>query len=923
MKNLLIIAILLSYCTQSSFADSSSSIATENSNVGDTSWRPDAPGINSQLKVSDPSRGQIQAYILPHDPRESKDPNYHSAPDSVNRNGTIEIKVSVVPKEGSCKSCSQTFDMNIYRLGYYDGAGATLKFSSKAIPASYQGRYIDYPSYELLNPTAVDCPTCKIYTNDRNVTLPNKKNATVGTYRFEAGWSTTLKFKIPNTWISGLYLIKLTENATSFGHEAFVPLIIREDSKKSAILWQIPTATAQAYNYYGGASLYDNFYLCDGVPRVVTPKGGYSKTCAAKSDPTKMIDCYKSTLDCANSKSCYYVHPENNQPKVYDPGSADLSELGRVVYKRTCMNNGNDCSYARNEAEQADICGGDSHNCAYLKKDQSSFFTVNQCINSNNPNQSSNLYCSRGDDICGDNEKCIPVPNKTITSRSCYNVAKTGAFEVSFDRPYMNQHGAGFLWEGWAQTAQFLDEMGYDYAVTTNQAVAMQKSRLRNNSVFLSSGHDEYWPVEEREIVDNAVKQRVDGAHTTIPGISTIILGGNDIYWRVRSGDGPTTSNFKGLVGYKYLSELDPTANLDLSPDLNFSDCEKSWGNILSRNKTVRSVESLRSFVNSNDVFNSCSNDAKKVAGDLMLCLSKSPDNIYYSIPDCLTRIHKTVYLSSYGDVSKLFFDNLQLIVKSSIHTTANYREPPFPNSEQYILGSITDVGKDENRNKTNTHCSTYNSINVSKSFLNLHNLNDLTRNLPNKSDDTLAGLLGDEIDDCFCDSPDSCKIVRCTYCKQYQYKCSADLNKACANVATPQDFANTHLCYPNSDFPRNGDQWKIATLSDTVGKRDDSCDDSKLSVFQTPSVINLRADGGYQFYAGTINWPMGLVDPKIASLYSETESNPSFEKISRFSDVPTRSSTSLRTLTKNILDTMTANTNANNRSSHGIAQEY
>jgi hypothetical protein len=66
-------------------------------------------------------------------------------------------------------------------------------------------------------------------------------------------WSPTLSFTVDGTWPPGCYLLKLVGDG---GQEQFVPLTVRDDASTAAYVFQNSVTTWQAYNLYGGYSLY-------------------------------------------------------------------------------------------------------------------------------------------------------------------------------------------------------------------------------------------------------------------------------------------------------------------------------------------------------------------------------------------------------------------------------------------------------------------------------------------------------------------------------------------------------------------------------------------------------------------------------------------------------------------------------------------
>lgn len=134
---------------------------------------------------------------------------------SVNTGATVNFKVDV-------KAPATNFTIKIYRIGYYNNKGARLitnlgSFTGVAQPA---------PLYEVA--------TGKTDCNNWSVS---------------ASWNTAGA-------VSGVYLAKLTR--TDNGGASHIVFVVRNDSSNSAILFKTSDTTWQAYNNYGGNSLYVN-----------------------------------------------------------------------------------------------------------------------------------------------------------------------------------------------------------------------------------------------------------------------------------------------------------------------------------------------------------------------------------------------------------------------------------------------------------------------------------------------------------------------------------------------------------------------------------------------------------------------------------------------------------------------------------------
>ena len=134
---------------------------------------------------------------------------------SVNKGSTVSFKV---------KTPASAYHIDIYRLGYYGGDGARL-VAANVIPTA------------TLPQTQPPCAT------DANTGLID-----CGTWGVSASWN------VPSTAVSGVYIARLIRNDT--GGASHITFVVRDDASHSAIALQTSDATWQAYNTYGGNSLY-------------------------------------------------------------------------------------------------------------------------------------------------------------------------------------------------------------------------------------------------------------------------------------------------------------------------------------------------------------------------------------------------------------------------------------------------------------------------------------------------------------------------------------------------------------------------------------------------------------------------------------------------------------------------------------------
>jgi len=117
-------------------------------------------------------------------------------------------------------TAAPSFAVEAYRMGWYGGTQGRLIWKSAVLPGTRQ------PS-----------PTVDRSTN-----------------MVEAHWAPSLSVTIDRTWPPGDYLLKLV---ASTGHQQYVPLTIRDDTSQASVLVVNAVTTWQAYNKWGGHSLYE------------------------------------------------------------------------------------------------------------------------------------------------------------------------------------------------------------------------------------------------------------------------------------------------------------------------------------------------------------------------------------------------------------------------------------------------------------------------------------------------------------------------------------------------------------------------------------------------------------------------------------------------------------------------------------------
>jgi hypothetical protein len=133
---------------------------------------------------------------------------------SVNQGGTINFKVNTP---------AAAYRLDIYRLGYYQGNGARLVATVSP--------------FARLPQTQPACLT----------------DSTTGL--FDCGnWAVSASWTVPVNAASGIYFANVVRSDT--GGASHIVFIVRNDSGRSALLFQASDTTWQAYNDYGGNSFY-------------------------------------------------------------------------------------------------------------------------------------------------------------------------------------------------------------------------------------------------------------------------------------------------------------------------------------------------------------------------------------------------------------------------------------------------------------------------------------------------------------------------------------------------------------------------------------------------------------------------------------------------------------------------------------------
>ena len=147
---------------------------------------------------------------------------------SIRAGETLKVMVSTNP--------ASPFKLEIFRTGYYNGDGARL-----------------------------------IRTYDKLKGVVQPEPSVGDNYLRECNWKPSVEFEIPEDWLSGVYLGKLTESTS--GIQSYVIFIVRDD-RPCDLLFQCSDLTWSAYNRWpADFSIYTNH---PGFSTIGSPSGSVS-----------------------------------------------------------------------------------------------------------------------------------------------------------------------------------------------------------------------------------------------------------------------------------------------------------------------------------------------------------------------------------------------------------------------------------------------------------------------------------------------------------------------------------------------------------------------------------------------------------------------------------------------------------------------
>ena len=142
----------------------------------------------------------------------------YSNPTSVNRGGSISLYVN---------TADSSYTIDVFRMGWYAGLGARRMMAPVQVNAVQQSACPVVDSSSNL----LECN----WTNPYILQVPGDPND-------------------PTNWPSGVYLALLTGQQS--GYQSYIIFTVRDDAGSSPYVFQVAVDTYQAYNAWGGKSLY-------------------------------------------------------------------------------------------------------------------------------------------------------------------------------------------------------------------------------------------------------------------------------------------------------------------------------------------------------------------------------------------------------------------------------------------------------------------------------------------------------------------------------------------------------------------------------------------------------------------------------------------------------------------------------------------
>ncbi len=234
------------------------------------------------------------------------------------------------------KTPSSKYHVNIIRLGYYGGDGARMIEAgikpSATLPQSQP---------ECLHQEATGLVDC-------------------------GNWGVSASWKVPATAVSGLYVAQLVREDT--GGESQIFFVVRNDESHAPIVLKTSDATWQAYNAYGGNSLYSCTKWCPkGEPEGY--KAAYSVSYNRPFDGTFPTDDGKSDPFYSEYQMIRFLE-KNGYDMSYVSQPDLVAEPGLLLNHKVFISSGHDEYWAGPERTAVESARDAGVNLAFFSANE-------------------------------------------------------------------------------------------------------------------------------------------------------------------------------------------------------------------------------------------------------------------------------------------------------------------------------------------------------------------------------------------------------------------------------------------------------------------------------------------------------------------------------------------------------------------------
>lgn len=203
-------------------------VGIENEWAGDTSWSLINPATAGWPTSSTSTTPEIEGF---------------ASATSVNAGSSISFYVDV-------RSGASTYTIDIYRMGWYNSVGGRKMTwydagsSSSVTSITRTGKKQSFITVNTSDGGVVDC-------------LAGSTPWILG----DSGGNYGYTLAVPSWWLSGVYLARIRE--ATHGKDSYIIFTIREDGRGSDLYLQSSVTTWEAYNQWGGNSLYPYPFTAD------------------------------------------------------------------------------------------------------------------------------------------------------------------------------------------------------------------------------------------------------------------------------------------------------------------------------------------------------------------------------------------------------------------------------------------------------------------------------------------------------------------------------------------------------------------------------------------------------------------------------------------------------------------------------------